>query len=188
MSYTTSTSHAAPLARLVGSSALRRAGVVLIGSWLVAASAWIEVPMYPVPMTMQTYAVLLVGALCGARLASETLVAYLAQGIAGLPLFAGGNAGLLYFMGPTGGYLVGFLLAAAFVGWLADRGWNRHYGKLAVSLTVGHLIVFVPGVAWLAQLVGFEKAIVAGLVPFILGTVLKSALAYASVVALDRRR
>lgn len=187
MAYQTlSQSPATPLARLVAGSAARRAGVVLAGSWLLAASAWIEVPMYPVPMTMQTYAVLLVGALCGFRLGAETVAAYLVQGALGLPMFAGGAAGLAVLAGPTGGYLVGFLMAAAFIGFLADRGWNRSAPKLAASLLVGHLLVFVPGLLQLASFVGADKAITFGWTPFIAGTVLKSALAFATVLGLGR--
>lgn len=187
MAYQTlSQSPATPLARLVAGSAARRAGVVLAGSWLLAASAWIEVPMYPVPMTMQTYAVLLVGALCGFRLGAETVAAYLVQGALGLPMFAGGAAGLAVLAGPTGGYLVGFLMATAFIGFLADRDWNRSAPKLAASLLVGHLLVFVPGLLQLASFVGADKAITFGWTPFIAGTVLKSALAFATVLGLGR--
>ncbi|MDJ1156946.1 biotin transporter BioY [Chelatococcus sp. SYSU_G07232] len=175
-----------PVARLAAGSAARRLAVILAGSWLLAAASWIEVPMYPVPMTMQTYAVLVIGALCGLRLASETVGAYLLQGALGLPVFAGGAAGYVHFLGPTGGFLVGFLLAAALIGWLADHGWNASPARLALSLTAGHLLLFAPGLAHLAGFVGAEKAIGLGWTPFVAGTALKTALAFATVVGLTR--
>lgn len=146
---------------------------------MIAASAWIEVPMVPVPMTMQTLAILLLGIMCGARLASETVGAYLVQGALGLPVFAGGAAGVHHLAGPTGGYLVGFLMAAAVIGFLADRAWSKGLARPLIALSVGHLVVFVPGVLWLAQFTGLEGAIAAGLTPFIPGTIVKTLLALA---------
>ena len=97
---------------------------VLVGSALLAVASQIKVPMVPVPMTMQTFAVTLIGALYGWRLGAITILAWLAQGAMGLPVLAGGAAGLLHFAGPTGGYLVAFPIAGAVTGWLAERGWN----------------------------------------------------------------
>eukprot|EP01037_Dinobryon_pediforme_P006976 gene6976-biopygen4452 len=168
----------APLAAFVAGSELSRGLAVLIGSAALALSAQMTVPMYPVPMTMQTFAVIMIGALCGARLATEIVIAYLLEGAVGLPVFAGGATGIASIIGNTGGYLVGFLPAAALIGWFADRGWNANNFKLALSLSLGHLIIFVPGVAWLAGFVGLSAAFTFGFVPFILGTVLKTALAF----------
>ena len=168
----------APLATLVAGSALGRGLAVLIGSAALALSAQMTVPMYPVPMTMQTFAVIMIGALCGARLATEIVIAYLLEGAVGLPVFAAGASGIAAIIGNTGGYLVGFLPSAALIGWFADRGWNAGNLKLATSLSLGHLIIFVPGVAWLAGFIGLSAAFNFGFVPFILGTVLKTALAF----------
>lgn len=162
-----------------------KAGFVLLGSWLVAASAWIEVPMYPVPMTMQTYAILTIGALAGWRLGLATLLAYLAQGAMGLPMFAGGAGGAIHLIGPTGGYLLAFPLAAALTGWLVARAGRGLVGVTAAMLA-GHGLILALGVAWLSILVGGEKAVALGLLPFLAGSVLKSVLGAATVVAAGR--
>ena len=169
----------APLETLAAASWPNRVLIALLGSWVIAGSAWIQVPMVPVPMTMQTLAILLVGIFCGARLGAETTGAYLLQGALGLPVFAGGAGGIAHFAGPTGGYLVGFLLAAALIGFLADRGWNRGWFKPLAALALGHLLVFVPGVLWLAEFTGLAGAIAAGFTPFVLGTIVKTLLALA---------
>lgn len=103
---------------------LRPVLFAVLGTLLLIASARVQVPFWPVPMTMQTFVVLIIGATCGARLGAATVALYLAQGAVGLPVFAGGG-GLAYMAGPTGGYLVGFLVAAVVVGWLAERGLDR---------------------------------------------------------------
>jgi biotin transport system substrate-specific component len=168
-----------PLSEIAASSWAKRLLIALAGSWVIAASAWIEVPMVPVPMTMQTLAILLIGIACGARLASETVGLYLVQGAVGLPVFAGGANGVQHLWGPTGGYLVGFLFAAALIGLLADRGWSNGIIKPLCALAIGHIAVFIPGTLWLAGFTGFEGAIAAGLTPFIPGTIVKTLLAFA---------
>ncbi len=158
-------------------SLLRGAILVLVGSALIAVSARVQVPMWPVPMTMQTFAVLVVGMAYGWRLGGLTLLAYLGEGAIGLPVFASGG-GIAYFAGPTTGYLLGFLLSATFVGWAAERGWDRTMAHTAAAMAVGTAIIFVCGVAWLAVFLGdVEKALVGGLNPFILGAAVKIALA-----------
>jgi biotin transport system substrate-specific component len=179
---------AAPLRGLVHGSLARRTAIVVLGSWAIALSAWIAVPMYPVPMTMQTFAILVLAALGGARLAVEIVVAYLLQGAIGLPVFAAGHAGLAYMAGPTAGFLLGFVLMAALVGHLADRGWMRGLVPALGALALGHALVFVPGVAWLAGFVGLGAALAAGLTPFILGSLVKVGLAAAVTWPLCRRR
>lgn len=174
--------------RLEESPFAAKALFALLGSWVIAASAWVQVPMFPVPMTMQTYAILVVGALCGWRLAGATLALYLAQGFAGLPVLAGGAGGPQYFMGPTAGYLLAFPAAAALVGLLAERGWNRRWATLAASLLLGHGVILAGGAAWLSVLKGWEVALAAGVVPFLAATVLKTALAAATVKAVGRVR
>jgi biotin transport system substrate-specific component len=162
--------------------ALRIASLMVLGSVLLMASAKAQVPMWPVPMTMQTFVVLVIGMTYGPRLGTATVMLYLFEGALGLPVFAGTpekGIGLLYMAGPTGGYLLGFLLAAALMGWLAERGWDRTLPWAIAAMTAGTVLQLVPGVAWLATLIGWDKAIAAGLTPFIVGAVVKIALAAA---------
>lgn len=156
----------------------RNVVLMLVGTLLLAISAKIQVPFYPVPMTMQTFAVLVIGMAYGWRLGGATVVLYLAEGAAGLPVFASG-AGLAYFAGPTGGYLVGFAVAATLVGWLGERGWDRGVVTTLIAMALGTAIIFGLGIAWLSGLIGFEKAIVAGFLPFVWGALFKIALAAA---------
>ena len=128
---------APPVEALVQDSASRWLIAVALGSAALAVSAQLSIPMVPVPMTMQTYVVIMLGALCGWRLAALTVLAYLLEGAAGLPVFSDGHAGFAWLMGRTGGYLFGYLAAAAFIGFLADRGWNTVWWKLALSLAFG---------------------------------------------------
>lgn len=155
---------------------------VIAGTLLLTLSSYIEVPIVPVPMTMQTYAVVLIGALYGWRLGAITVLAWLAQALAGLPVLAGGSGGSLAFIGSTAGYLFAFPVAAALVGWLAERGWNgRRIGLAFMAMLAGHAICLLFGAMWLATLIGLEPAIAAGVTPFLLGAVLKSALAAATL-------
>lgn len=167
--------------------ALRAVLLALAGSLLLTASAKVSIPMWPVPMTMQTLAVLLIGVAYGARLGVATVALYLFEGAIGLPVFASPERGLglAYMAGPTGGYLAGFLIAAGVMGWLADRGWTRD-GALVANLIIGSAIPFVTGVAWLAGFVGFDRALNLGLVPFGLGAGVKLLLAYAILTAARR--
>jgi biotin transport system substrate-specific component len=159
---------------------LRALLLALLGSALLTISAKLEVPFYPVPMTMQTLVVLLLGMAYGARLGAATVLLYLAEGAVGLPVFAGTperGVGIAYMLGPTGGYLVGFVLSAAITGWLIER---RHdWQALLLAVSAGTIVVFIPGVLWLAHLIGFEQSIVHGLTPFVWGAVLKGAIAMA---------
>ena len=160
------------------SKALRAILLALVGSALLTVSAKIQVPFWPVPMTMQTFAVLVIGMAYGWRLGAATVLLYLVQGAAGLPVFAGGG-GAAYMAGTTGGYLAGFLVAAALVGVLAERGWDRSVGATLLAMAMGTAIIFLLGVAWLTGLIGLEKAIAGGLTPFIAGAAFKIALAAA---------
>jgi biotin transport system substrate-specific component len=165
-----------------------RAAVVALGTLFLAASSWVEVPMIPVPMTMQTFAVTLIGALYGWRLGAITVLAWLGEAVVGLPVLAGGAGGIAHFAGPTAGYLFAFPLAAALVGWLAERGWTGN-GKLLrsfVAMLLGNAFILVMGGAWLAALIGVSDAITYGVTPFVLGAIVKSALATASVEATRR--
>jgi biotin transport system substrate-specific component len=176
-----------PLA-LADATLTTKVALVAVGTLVLALSAWIKIPMIPVPMTMQTYVVLVIGALCGWRLAAATVAAYLAEGFIGLPVFTNWGAGPAYFFGPTGGYLIGFLAAAVLVGVLAERGGTRDMLRATFTLLLGHALIFCFGVAWLASAAGWSKAIAIGLAPFWLATVLKTALAVVTVRALDRSR
>ena len=177
---------------------VRQAILAVLGSLLLWASAKAQVPMWPVPMTMQSFVVLVLGMGYGSRLGAATVVLYLIEGAVGLPVFAGTpekGIGLAYMMGTTGGYLLGFVLAASVVGRLAERGWDRTLPRAVAAMAVGSVLLLIPGVAWLAVLIGGTKAISLGLVPFIAGTVVKLALAAAVmplawrvVEARERRR
>lgn len=154
-----------------------RAGLIALAVALLTASAKITVPFWPVPMTMQVAAVMLIGALGGAAFAGQSMMAYLAAGAAGLPVFAGTPAkgiGLAYMMGPTGGYLLGFLLAALLVGWAVDR-----FGRRAVwaAMPVALAVIYACGLAWLARFVPSEKLLAAGMLPFLPGDLIKVAVA-----------
>jgi biotin transport system substrate-specific component len=165
---------------------LRVAALTVLGSVALALSAKLQVPFYPVPMTMQSLVVLLLGMAFGWRLGAATVLLYLAEGLAGLPVFAGTpekGIGLAYMMGPTGGYLVGFVFAAALLGWLAERGWDRSLWRTALALSLGHALLFAPGIAWLAVVVGWPKAVALGLTPVLWGSVVKTALGVALVPA-----
>lgn len=151
--------------------------LIIVGSLFVAASAQIQVPMWPVPMTMQTFAVLLVGAAYGSRLGAVTMLAYLAEGAAGFPVFAGFSGGIAVLQGPTAGYIIGFILAAGATGWLAERRWDRNVVTTALSMFIGNILIYVPGLIVLAGFVGADKVFEYGLTPFIAGDALKLALA-----------
>ncbi len=157
---------------------VRNVLLAFVGTGLLTISAKIQVPIWPVPMTMQTFVVLVLGMAYGWRLGAATILLYIAEGAAGLPVFAGG-AGLPYMMGPTGGYLAGFVVGAAFCGWLAERGWDRSLWRTAVAMAIGHVLIIAFGWTWLSQLVGPEKAYLGGVVPFYMATVYKTALAVA---------
>lgn len=154
--------------------------MVVTGSLLMTLAAKVQVPFFPVPMTMQVLVALLIGAAYGPRLAAITLGAYLAQGAAGLPVFAGTpekGIGLAYMAGPTGGYLLGFLLAAITTGWLSERGGDRNPWRLAATGLAGIAAVYVPGLLWLGTLIGWDQPVLAyGLWPFVPAEVLKLAL------------
>jgi biotin transport system substrate-specific component len=153
-------------------------GAVVLGTVFLALASYIEVPMVPVPVTMQTFAVTLIGAVYGWRLGAATIVAWLVEGAIGLPVLAGGAAGVHHFVGPTAGYLFAFPVVGALTGWLAERGWNGNRPWLAfVSMLLGNALCLVLGAAWLSIAIGIEQAIVHGVTPFLIGGALKSALA-----------
>ena len=174
--------------------ALRYLVLALAGSAFVAISAQFQVPLWPVPTTGQTFAVLVVGLVFGPRLGAATLMLYMAEGAIGIPVFAKFAAGPAVIAGPTGGYIVGFILAAALVGYLAERGWDRRPSTTALAMVIGNIAIYVCGLPWLALFyagpgaayvasAGAETALgaalYAGFLPFLVGDALKLALAAA---------
>ena len=189
------------------SALLRGTVLAFAGSLFVALCAQLTVPLWPVPVTGQTFAVLSVGLVCGARIGAAALLLYLIEGSIGLPVFAGGKGGWLAVTGPSGGYIWGFVLAAALVGYLAERGWDRNFFRTALAMLLGNVVLYVPGLAWLAQFYAgpgqeyieatgavsaWGASLYAGLLPFLLGDLLKLILAAALIPTawrlLHRRR
>ncbi|PYE85839.1 biotin transporter BioY [Pseudoroseicyclus aestuarii] len=153
--------------------------MVLGGSLAIAVAAQISVPMIPVPMTLQTLAILVVGLTYGARLGGATLLAYLAEGALGLPVFSNGGAGLAYMAGPTGGFLLGFALMAWLAGLLAENGLGRGTLRLTLAALVPAAVLYLPGIAWLTVLTPLDLsgAFTAGAAPFLIGDAVKAVLA-----------
>ena len=165
-----------PSAKSIRTPALRVL-LVVIGSLLLAMSAQFKIPLYPVPVTGQTLVVLLIGMVYGPRLGGVTIAAYLLQGIIGLPVFAGGMFGIATLLGPTGGYLGGFLIAAIVMGVLAERGMGRGIISTTIAMMIGNIVIYIAGASWLASFVGAEKALTAGVLPFLYGDALKLTVA-----------
>lgn len=158
--------------------------LALVGTLALTISAKTQIPFWPVPMTMQTFVVLVIGMAYGTRLGVATMALYLLEGALGLPVFAGTpekGVGLAYMMGPTGGYLLGFVAGAWLCGVLAERGFDRSPLKMLVAMSLGHALIFVFGVAWLTSLMGFEKAFMVGVVPFWAATIVKTLLGVVSL-------
>jgi biotin transport system substrate-specific component len=170
---------------------VRSVGLVLLGTLALTLSAKVQVPFYPVPATMQTLVVVLIGAFFGPRLAVATVLAYLAEGAAGLPVFVGTperGIGLAYMVGPTGGFLAGFVAMTAVAGWLAAKGFARTLlGGIGVALAA-NVALYAFGLAWLAVLVGADKAITFGFLPFALSDTVKVLLGGALMAASGRLR
>lgn len=167
-------------------TAMRGIGIVLCGAALITLGAKVQIPFWPVPMTLHTLAVFLIAAAFGPRLGTAAMLTYLAAGASGLPVFSGSperGIGLAYMMGPTGGYLLGYLLAAAVIGALA-RG--RGLAGQLVAMGAGLAVVYACGLAWLSAFVPSAKLLGAGLTPFILGDLIKVALAAILVTGLAR--
>jgi len=153
------------------------AALVVGGSLIVALAAQValRLPFSPVPVTGQTLAVLLVGAALGSKRGALSLMAYLFEGMIGLPVFAAGASGPAYLLGPTGGYLVGFVAAAFVTGWLVERGWGRHAGRAVLAMLAGNAAIYLGGLSWLSLFAG-RQALALGLLPFLAGDVAKIAL------------
>ena len=160
---------------------LKQVVLVILGIAALALAAKIKVPMWPVPMTLGTFAVLTVGAAYGPRLGLVTILGYMIVGALGFDVFAGSSAeayGLTYMLGGTGGYLLGYVLAVLALGVMARAGWDRSAQKMAGAMLLGNALIYVPGLIWLGMLYGWDKPILQwGLTPFLLGDAVKLALA-----------
>ncbi|QMV01366.1 biotin transporter BioY [Devosia sp. D6-9] len=166
-----------------------KAAAVVAGSLFLALASQIEVPIGPVPMTIQTLALTLVGALYGWRLGALTVIAWLGEAMIGLPVLSGGSGGAVHFVGPTAGYLWSFPVMVAMVGWLAERGWSgANFVRSFAAALLGNALALVAGWAYLATIIGAEAALAAGVTPFILGAVLKSGLHAALLKGVDTIR
>lgn len=153
---------------------------LLIGfNLLLVACAYVAFPLpfSPVPITGQTFGVLLVAMGLGRVRGTAIVLAYLLEGASGLPVFAGGRAGVAAVLGPTGGYLLGFLVAAYVVGWLAEKGWERTLLRSVSAMLVGYTIIFAIGLSWLARFVPASTLLTTGFMPFLPGMVVKICLA-----------
>ena len=159
--------------------------LILFATLILAVSAKVQVPFWPVPMTMQTFVVFLIGATYSVRLSFLTLVAYLFEGAMGLPVFAAGG-GIVYLTGPTAGYLYGMTIAVVVISWFANEGYSSSYLKSFISIIIGSIIIFALGVFYLGSIIGYNKALQAGLLPFIPSELFKIALAVLLIPTLKK--
>jgi len=160
-------------------SRLTQVLMVLGGTMFIAAAAQISVPMFPVPMTLQTLAILIVGLTYGARLGGATLIAYLGEGAMSLPVFANGGGTLAYMMGPTGGFLVGFVLMAVLAGLAVDRGIAKGFASTSVVALLASALIYVPGLIWPAAMMGKSVDVLwlHWMSPFLAGDAVKAVIA-----------
>lgn len=188
--------------RIFSRSLILDAVLVAAGAALTAVAAQIAVPLWPVPITGQTLAVILVGLTLGAVRGGASMVLYALLGIVGLPVFSEHSAGWHVVAGPTGGYIVGFVLSAVLTGWLAQRAWDRKVLRSLLATLAGTVVTFLVGLPWLAAYLGavgapndLNSVLQAGLYPFIIGGLVKAvlgagiiSLAWVAVRASDRRK
>jgi biotin transport system substrate-specific component len=168
---------------LLGGKILR----VALGTLVLTASSWISIPLAPIPITMQTYAVIVLAALFGARLGVITVLAWLAEAAIGLPVLAQG-ASSLALLGPSAGYLASFPVIAAFVGWLSDRRFDRTIARSFASMLAANAINLALGVLWLATFIGWHRAVIGGFLPFWIGGIVKALLATVTVFLVRKGR
>ena len=159
--------------------------LALFGTLLLAISSKVQVPFWPVPMTMQTYVIFLIGMTYGVRFSFATVALYLFEGAAGLPVFASGG-GIAYLIGPTAGYLYGMLFASVAISYLANLGFSKTYVKATLSLLVGSIVIFSIGIIYLGSIIGYQKAIAVGLLPFIPSELFKIALAVSLIPTIHK--
>jgi len=153
--------------------------ILAIANLLLIACAQIRIPLpfTPVPITGQTFGVLLTGALLGSRYGTFVVIAYVVQGLSGLPVFAGLKGGIAVLFGPTGGYILGFIPAAFVVGWLLEKGWYKNLVLTIIAFALGNVTIYAFGLPWLAFFVGWDQVLQMGLLPFLPGDLLKMILA-----------
>jgi len=168
------------------STLVRDGAMVLAGSALVALAAQVRIPLAPIPLTAQDFAVILVGATLGMRRGFLALAAYLAEGLLGLPVFAGLNAGPAHLLGPTGGYLIAFPLAAGLMGLAADRGWTRKIVPCLIAVAAANVLIMALGIAWASVLLGSKAALAAGLLPFAIWNPIKAVVAVGLILSRHR--
>ena len=159
--------------------------LVLFGTILLAISAKIQLPFWPVPMTMQTFVIFLIGMTYSVRLSFITVSIYLFEGALGLPVFASGG-GIAYLVGPTSGYLYGMLISSVVISYLANLGFSKTYFKTSITLLIGSFVIFLFGILYLGSIIGYEKAIIAGLLPFIPSELFKIALAVSLIPTIQK--
>lgn len=164
----------------------RQLVVVALATVALTVSSKLSVPLWPVPVTAQTLVVLLLGFALGPRLAGASVVAWLAQAAVGLPVLSGPTAGPAVLAGPTGGYLAGFVLAAVLTGVLAEHGWQQRWWTVAAGMVLGNLVIYATGASWLASLTDWSTAWASGVVPFLVGDLIKIAIAVALVPVVAR--
>ncbi len=152
--------------------------VLLVFSFaiLTGVSAKLKIEVGPVPITLQTFVVLLSGALLGSKKGTASQLTYLTGGLLGLPWFSRGG-GIQYIVSPTFGYIVGFVLAAYFIGFLSEKGWDRNIKTAILAMLAGNIILYMPGLLWLTRFVGFSKVLNFGFYPFVIGDLIKIILA-----------
>ncbi|MBB5062360.1 biotin transporter BioY [Granulicella mallensis] len=155
---------------------------VALGTLVLTASSWISIPLSPIPITMQTYAVIVIGSLFGARMGAITVLAWLAEAAIGFPVLAQGAAGLPVFFGPSVGYLVSFPVIAAFAGWFSDRKFDGGPIRSLSTMLAANAINLGLGVMWLAALLGWHRAVIVGFMPFWIGGIVKAVLATTTVL------
>lgn len=180
MSQDLSSAVSAPVSR--HSNGVRQVALILGGTAVLAASSYVSIPMQPVPVSLQTFAVLVVGALYGWRLGCLTVLAWLLEAALGMPVLAGGAGGLAPFFGPTAGYLLAFPLAAMLMGWLAARGGDgAHPLRAFWAMLLCTTLILLMGGTWLGAMIGAAKGWQLGVLPFLVGDVVKSALGAATL-------
>ncbi len=175
--------------RLIKSKSLTMNLVIAFsGSLLLALLARLSIPLpfSPVPITGQTFGILFLGGVLGSRIGTLSVIMYIFEGLIGLPVFAGGTMGFLYLLGPTGGYLIGFIPAVYLVGYLSERGWINNFTSAFITMIIGTTVIFVFGISWLAVTAGFGTALSIGFYPYMPGALIKIILATIAVYSINR--
>jgi biotin transport system substrate-specific component len=169
--------------RIFARSAVTDLALIASGTALTALSAQLIIPMYPVPFTMQTFVVLIVGSTLGTTRGTLSMLLYAVLGLVGLPIFGGASSGAAVLFGASGGYIIGFIFAAALTGWLAQSDWDKKYLGAAVSFVAGGVVIFAFGLMGLSMSLhlGLQDTLAGGLYPFAITEVLKAALATALI-------